>query len=255
MKDYYKILGIEKGASEDEIKKAYRKLAHQHHPDKASGNETKFKEINEAYQVLSNGDKRARYDRFGAADGFGPGGFPHEGFGNFHMDDSVDLNDLFNAFFEGMGGQTKRKTYRRGADLEFTQDITLEEAFRGARKTVKFSAFLRCASCDGKGADPATGFESCATCGGHGEIRETRKTFFGNFAQIRSCGACLGTGRIPKKKCASCNGAGRMRGERTIEIDIRPGIAAGQLIKVRGSGEMGEYGTESGDLYVRIRVK
>jgi molecular chaperone DnaJ len=263
-KDYYQILGVTKAATEDEIKKAYRKLAHQYHPDKAGGSEEKFKEINEAYQVLSDKNKRAQYDRFGSADpmgGFGAGGFnggtgfgfdPSQ-FGN--MSDMGDLGDMFESIFEGFGGRAARKTYEKGADLEIQEQITLEESFRGLTKNLKLRTLVECAKCKGKGAEPGSSFEKCATCDGRGEIREQKRTFFGSFSQVRTCSKCHGTGEIPKKACSVCKGAGRVEGDRDVRIEILPGIEDNQLIQIRGAGEAGERGTAAGDLYVRVRVR
>ncbi|HUC01648.1 MAG TPA: molecular chaperone DnaJ [Candidatus Paceibacterota bacterium] len=260
MKDYYLILGIQKTASEDEIKKAYRKLAHQYHPDKAGGNEAKFKEINEAYQVLSDKNKRAQYDRFGTADpmgGFGGaqwGGFP-EGFDPSQFGDMGDFGDIFETFFEGMGVRPRRKTYEKGSDLEMQEQVTLEEAFKGIMKTVRLKTLVKCAKCDGKGAEPGSGFEKCSTCDGQGQIREQRRTFFGSFSQVKTCAKCHGTGEVPQKPCSVCKGAGRVESTREVQINIVAGIEDNQLIKVQGMGEAGERGTASGDLYVRVRVK
>ncbi len=269
-KDYYKILGVAKGASEEEIKKAYRKLAHQHHPDKTGGDEKKFKEINEAYQVLSDAKKRAQYDRFGTAEpfqGFGGGqwqggpagaGFPggFEGFPGFEgMGGAEDLNDIFETIFEGMGVRPKRPIYRRGSDLEFGLEITLEDAFNGVTKEVNLQTFVKCETCKGKGGDLTAGFKQCQTCNGRGEIKEERRTFFGSFSQVKTCETCQGFGQIPNKVCGTCKGSGRVRGERTVRVEIVPGIASDQIIKVSGMGEAGERGTEAGDLYLRIRVK
>ena len=268
MKDYYTILGVQKTASEEEIKKAYRKLAHQHHPDKAGGDEKKFKEINEAYQVLSDKVKRAQYDRFGTADpmgGFsggagGPGaaqwgGFGGAGFDPSQFNDMGDLGDIFESFFEGIGARPRRKTYEKGSDLEVQEQVTLEEAFNGIVKTIRLKTFVHCEKCKGKGAEPGTDFEKCSTCDGQGEIREQRRTFFGSFSQVKTCDRCHGSGQIPKKPCSVCKGAGRMESQREIKIEIVAGIDDGQLIKVKGMGEAGERGTASGDLYVRVRVK
>ncbi len=260
-KDYYKILGVDRNASEEEVKKAFRKLAHQHHPDKSGGDEKKFKEINEAYQVLSDREKRARYDRFGNAEQFGGGGqtggfegFPgFEGFGGAY--NAEDLNDIFESFFSGMGVGQKRSTYRRGSDLEFGLEVSLEEAFRGVTKEIALQTQVRCEACKGKGGDIAAGFKQCATCQGRGEIREERRTFFGSFAQVKSCPACQGFGQVPEKLCPACKGSGRVRGERKARVEIVAGIPDGQIIKVTGMGEAGERGTEAGDLYLRIRVK
>jgi len=263
MKDYYKILGIDKGATEDEIKKAFRKLAHQHHPDKG-GDEKKFKEINEAYQILSNKDKRNQYDKFGTvfdgAEGFNPfaggQGFP---FGEVRFDfggaDFGDLGDIFDTFFEGLGVKQKRHTYHRGSDIQILQEITLEEAFHGLKKEIKYPAMVRCEKCNGVGHDPKAGFDKCSVCGGQGEIKEMKQSFFGNFAQVKNCGKCFGTGQIPKKVCEVCKGSGKVRGERKINLEIRPGIDNNQLIKIQSAGEAGERGAQEGDLYVRIQLK
>lgn len=270
MKDYYSILGVTKTASEDEIKKAYRKLAHQYHPDKAGGDEKKFKEINEAYQVLSDKGKRAQYDRFGTAEpgaGFGgaqwggqwPGGGANwggVGFDPSQFGDMGDFGDIFETIFGGMGGgASRRRTYEKGSDLEVREEISLEEAFRGVVKTLRYRTFVRCAKCEGKGAEPGSGFEKCAVCDGHGQVREQRRTFFGSFSQVRACEKCHGSGEVPKKPCSTCKGAGRIEMDREAKIEILPGIDDGQLIKLNGMGEAGERGTAAGDLYVRVRVK
>ncbi len=283
-KDYYNVLGVEKGASEEEIKKAYRKLAHQYHPDKAGGSEAKFKEINEAYQVLSDKTRRLQYDRFGTAEpmggfgGFGggapggqwgggqqwggfPGGGAQGGFpGGFDFDPSAfgdmgDFGDVIESIFEGMGVRQPRKTYERGSDLEIHEEITLEEAFRGVARSIRLRTFVQCAKCGGKGAEAASGFEKCVTCDGRGEVREQRRSFFGNFSQVKVCVKCQGTGEIPKKACGTCKGSGRVEADREVKIDILPGIEDNQLIKIKGAGEAGGRGTAAGDLYVRVRVK
>ncbi len=273
--DYYKILGINKGASEEDVKKAFRKLAHKYHPDKG-GDEKKFKEINEAYQILSNKEKRAQYDRFGrvfsgnqqAGGGFGgfegfdfsQGGNPF-GFGGFNganvnfSGDFGDLSDVFDAFFEGMGVKQKRRSYTGGADVQIAQEIDLEEAYRGAEKKIKYGVSVKCEKCGGLGHDPKAGFEKCETCGGRGEIKEVRKSFFGDVMQVKACPKCFGTGQIPKKVCEVCHGAGRVKGEKSATIEIRPGIADGQIIKIQGGGEAGERGAKEGDLYMVIKVK
>ncbi len=272
MKNYYEILGVAKAASEEEIKKAYRKLAHQYHPDKAGGDEKKFKEINEAYQVLSDKNKRAQYDRFGSADpsqfggfGGGAGGAQQWAGGNVNWEgmgfdpsqfgDMGDFGDIFEGIFEGMGGRPRRKTYEKGSDLEMREEITLEEAFRGVTKTLRFKAFAQCVKCGGNGAEPGSDFEKCATCDGQGEVREQRRTFFGSLSQVKTCAKCHGLGQVPKKPCSVCKGAGRTEAAREVKIDILPGIEDGQLIKVNGMGEAGERGTVAGDLYIRMRVK
>ncbi len=265
-RDYYQILGISKGATDEEIKKAYRKLAHQYHPDKPGGDEGKFKEINEAYQVLSDKNKRSNYDRFGTAEpGFGFGSQGAQGWGGFNggdfgfggegFRDMGDLEDIFETIFEGMGVKPKRRTYERGSDLEIAEQITLEEAFRGTTRNIKFTARVLCEVCKGQGADTAAGFSSCTVCGGQGEIREQKRTFFGNFSQVKTCSKCRGVGQIPNKACRSCSGTGRISSERDIKVEILPGVEDGQLIKITGMGEAGERGATAGDLYVRVRVR
>lgn len=272
-KDYYKILGVDKSSSDEDIKKAYRKLAHQYHPDKIGGDEKKFKEINEAYQTLSNKEKRAQYDRFGRAFSAGGGpayggdnpfgqGFDSRGFGDgvefgfdpSNLEDLGSVGDIFEAFFEGLGIR-RRKTYHRGADVEIVKEITLEEVFRGMTIKIDFEAFVSCGHCKGVGHFPKEGLTKCVTCGGKGEIRENRQTFFGQFSQLRTCSKCHGHGEIPNKICKDCSGSGRAINKKEVQIVIVPGIADGQLIKVVGGGQAGERGAGAGDLYIRVQVK
>ena len=273
--DYYKILGVNPNASEEEIKKAYRRLAHKYHPDKAGGDEKKFKELNEAYQVLSNKTKRAQYDRFGQVFsagggsayggegepfGFsqgGPGmGFDFDfGFGAPIFDEGFsNLNDFFDAFFEGLGVRKKRRTYQRGSDVELTLSISLEEAFFGKKKEVSFETFVSCQSCNGLGFDEKAGLDTCSVCDGRGEIKETQNTFFGKFVQVKSCSKCFGTGQIPRKICPVCSGTGRVKNKKKLAIDIRPGVADGQFVKISGAGEVGLRGAPAGDVYLRINI-
>lgn len=256
-KDYYNVLGIAKTATEDEIKKAYRKLAHQYHPDKTGGDDKKFKEINEAYQVLSDKQKRAQYDRFGTADPMGGQGGFRGGFGfdPSQFSDMGDLGDVMESIFEGFGVGPRRKTYEKGADLEIHEEITLEDAFRGVAKVLKLRVLSQCEKCKGNGAEPGSGFEKCPTCNGRGEIRVEKRSFFGTFSQVATCEKCHGTGEIPKKPCSVCHGSGRVEAARDVKVDLLPGIEDGQLIKIKGAGEAGERGTAAGDLYVRVRVK
>ncbi len=264
--DYYKVLGVDRGASEEDIKKAFRRLAHKYHPDKG-GDEKKFKEINEAYQILSDKQKRAQYDRFGqvfsgggpAGAGFGPFDFGQgKGpFGEVRFDfggDMGDLGDVFDAFFEGMGVR-QRRTYRTGADMEVSIDISLEEAFRGTQKNISYQTFVNCSACKGLGHDASAGVDECKACNGRGEIKETRQSFFGSFTQVKACERCSGTGQIPRKTCDHCRGLGRVKSDKTIAVHIRSGVDDGQLIKVKGAGEAGERGAEAGDLYIRVRLK
>ncbi|MEK7146978.1 MAG: DnaJ C-terminal domain-containing protein [Patescibacteria group bacterium] len=263
MKDFYKILGVKKDATEDDIKKAYRRLAHQFHPDKPGGNESKFKEVSEAYQTLSNKEKRAMYDRFGRVDGapggspFGAGGWP--GFGDFNVEfgfggEGGDFNDVFDAFFEGLGLR-RRKTYQRGGDVEIVQEITLEEAFNGVKKTVKYNTLVNCKHCEGIGYDKKSGVIVCSACAGQGEIRESRRTFFGAFSQVKVCPDCLGSGEKPNKICVYCSGSGRETGSHQVEIFIKPGIDDRQVITVKGAGEAGGRNSQPGDLYLVVKVK
>jgi molecular chaperone DnaJ len=269
-KDYYKVLGVSRSASEEEIKKAYRKLAHQHHPDKAGGNEAKFKEINEAYQVLSNKDKKAQYDRFGqvfegAGAGAAPGWDNFAGFGGdgFRwnvdpggMNDAGDFSDIFESIFEQFGGGGRRRqNYARGSDLEIVQDLALEEAFSGVKRKIGINTKVVCDVCQGIGYDKSKGVTTCSTCQGKGEVREQRRTFFGNFSQVKACPDCNGRGERPNAPCKGCKGEGRLLRSREIEVQIAPGIEDGQVIKIAGAGEAGERGAAAGDLYVVVRVK
>jgi len=284
MMDYYKILGVDKNASEEEIKKAYRKLAHKYHPDKPGGDEKKFKELNEAYQVLSNKEKRRQYDKYGRV--FSAGGGPFGGggpfdfaqggpFGGFDFSaqggsafswgpddfgfgadfEMGDLGDVFDAFFEGMGIKQKRRTYHRGSDIQINLEISLEDAFKGLEKEIIYSTDIKCSKCNGLGHDPKAGFKKCLVCNGRGEIKETRNTFFGNFTQIKSCSVCYGTGQIPNNVCDLCKGAGRIKGEKRAKVSIIPGVSDNQIINIKGMGQAGERGAESGDLFVRIKIK
>ena len=217
-KNYYEILGLDKNASEEDVKKAFRKLAHKYHPDKKGGDEKKFKEINEAYQILSDKKKREQYDKYGksfSAYG-GEGADPFGGFSagqdfGFEFDpsafaDFTNLGDLFDAFFEGIGAKQKRRTYHRGADIEIIAEISLEESFRGTEKEIEYRVGIKCEKCEGKGYDMKAGLEKCGTCAGRGEVKETRSSFFGSFAQIKPCKECHGAGfprRFVKNAAAS----------------------------------------------------
>ncbi len=261
MKDYYKILGVDKGASEEEIKKAYRKLAHEHHPDRPGGNETKFKEINEAYQILSNEEKKAQYDQFGQVfeGGASPGGawnpFQGGGFGfGTQGGADVDFEDIFEGIFGGSFSGNRKKTNIRGSDVQIGINITLEEAFKGIRRDISFKTFVSCDTCKGVGYDRSKGTKKCNVCGGKGEVRVDRRTFFGNFSQLKTCPDCGGRGEIPNVVCPDCKGEGRIFKTKTVSIGITPGIEDGQIMKVSGAGEAGMKGGHSGDLYLNIRV-
>lgn len=257
-KDYYEVLGISKTATEAEVKNAYRKLAQKYHPDKKSGDEAKFKEINEAYQTLSNKQKRAQYDRFGQTFSGAPGGFSGfngQGFnGSINFEDLGDFSDIFESFFGG-GRASRRKTYRRGADLQITQEINLEQAYAGVTKELEFTTFGACKDCDGLGHDSKEGTKKCEVCNGQGEIREVRQSFFGSVQQVKACSACQGSGEIPNKVCKTCKGSGRVEENRHQKVEIVPGVSHGQLIKITGAGEVGEKKAGAGDLYIQVLIK
>ncbi len=270
MRDYYEVLGVSKNASADDIKKAFRRLAHKYHPDKSGGDADKFKEINEAYQILSNPEKRKQYDKFGRVfegnaagfngqNGFGfggfPGGAPFEWNVNFDENGNGDLGDIFDAFFEGLGVKPKRKSYRRGSDIEVPIAISLEDARTGKKIELGYRTQVKCESCGGNGYDVKAGQTKCAHCNGRGEIQETHNTFFGTFNRVVQCKYCKGTGEVPNKICPVCKGEGRIAGEKKVAVDVRPGVVNGQIIKIQGVGEAGERNTDPGDLYVRVVIK
>lgn len=250
MKDYYEILGIPKNAPKEEIKQAYRRLAHQYHPDKKGGDEKKFKEINEAYQVLGDERKRTQYDQFGPSfDSQGAGGF--SGFQGFNFG-NFDFDDVFSEFFGG-GMRSSRRTRARGRDIEVDLTISLEEAFSGIEREISLKKYTPCNHCGGKKNEPGSNFKKCETCGGSGEVRSQQRIFIGSFTQITRCEACKGEGKIPEKKCEKCRGAGRVQGIESISIKIPAGIRSGEVLEFYGKGEAGDMG--SGNLYIRVYVK
>ncbi len=270
-KDYYQILGISREASSEEIKKAFYKLAHKHHPDKG-GDEKKFKEINEAYQVLSDKEKKAQYDKFGRVfEGMPGGGAEQPGFdfqwawgrpgGGFEKDfefDFEDFGDLGGVMEEmfGFGAPSKkRKDLKRGKDVEIDIEIPLEDTLRGKEKTITLYKYIVCSRCQGSGAEPGVKVKECFSCRGTGQVQQIRKTFFGSFTKFITCPECGGEGYQPEKPCNVCQGEGRVKGEETIKIWIPAGIDTNQVIKVEGKGEAGRKGGKSGDLYARISVK
>ncbi|MDP2650842.1 MAG: DnaJ C-terminal domain-containing protein [bacterium] len=258
MSDYYEILGIKKTASKEEVKKAYRSLAHKHHPDRPGGSAERFKEVSEAYQILSDDEKRQQYDKFGGAFSSGsgfPGGAWGWDFDFSGVEDASELEDIFNAFFEGLGIKQKRRTYVRGADLELAAEITLEEIKAGKVLKLDYGSLVECKTCGGAGYESKAGLKKCDYCGGRGEIREDRSSFFGQFSRVVTCKHCRGAGQIPKEPCATCDASGRVKGKRQAEIDIRPGVIDGQIIKVKGIGEAGERQAGAGDLYLRVKIK
>ncbi|TSC94073.1 MAG: molecular chaperone DnaJ [Candidatus Berkelbacteria bacterium Athens1014_28] len=261
--DYYKTLGVEKSASDDEIKKAYRKLAHKYHPDKSGGDEAKFKEINEAYQVLSDKTKRAQYDQFGqnfnqAGGGQGFGGFDFSGFqqgfggqqGGFEFGGG-DFSDIFSDIFGGGRGGAHQKA---GQDIQVDVEISFEEMIRGVKKEFKLYKKAVCDRCHGTGGEPGEKEETCATCKGRGKIQRTVRSILGTFSQTSTCPTCHGKGKIYSKKCSKCGGDGRIRQEEIVRVEIPAGIFSGQTISVQGKGEAGEAGAPAGDLYVNVHV-
>lgn len=255
-KDYYEILGLEKGASDDEIKKAFRKLALQYHPDRNAGDkeaEEKFKEINEAYQVLSDPQKRSQYDQFGTAD-FNGGGF--EG-GGFDFSDFGGFGDIFDSFFGGgfSGSSRKRRNGpERGGDIEYTVSLTFNEAVFGVEKEININRSEKCEHCEGTGAKPGSHPKTCDKCGGTGQIKIQRNTPLGNFVSMSTCDKCGGKGTIISDPCSFCGGSGRTRKQRKIKVNIPAGVDTGNVLPLRGQGEHGANGGPSGDLYINIKV-
>lgn len=268
-KDYYEILGVGKSASDDEIKKAYRKLAHKYHPDKSGGDEAKFKEINEAYQVLSDKNKRAQYDQFGqtfqgAGGGQGFGGFD---FSNFDFDGfsrqggggginfefgGADFEDIFSSVF---GGRKRGRGAKRGADIQVDVEITFLEMVRGTEREIRLRKSVACDRCHGTGGEPGAKKKTCPTCQGTGQVRKTTRSFFGTFSQVGVCPECGGEGEVYEKKCTKCGGDGRVKEEQTIKITIPAGIEDGGILSVQGAGEAGEKGSQPGDLYITVHIE
>lgn len=259
-RDYYEVMGVPKNASEDEIKKAYRKLAKQYHPDLNPGDkvaEAKFKELNEAYEVLSDSDKKARYDQFGHAGvdpnfGGGAGGSPFQG--------DFDFGDIFSSVFGGgfggFGGrQQNPNAPRRGNDCEAYIEITFEEAAKGCKKAVSYNRVEDCPDCNGSGAKKGTSPSTCSACGGTGRVRVNQRTPFGVVQTQRSCDKCKGKGKIIDSPCKSCSGSGKQRKQKTLEINVPAGVADDQMLKVTGQGNAGVNGGPAGDLLLGIRVK
>lgn len=253
-KDYYHTLGVSKSASQEEIKQAFRKLAHKHHPDKSGGDEAKFKEINEAYQILSDEKKRKQYDQFGSA-AFENGGFggAGQGFGGFDFSGASGFEDLGDIFGDIFGGGRRERT-RRGGDIQIDAEITFRESVFGTEKTITLNKPSSCERCGGNGGEPGTGMETCKTCGGSGIEAVLQRTFFGNVQTKRTCAACQGGGEIAKKTCTTCRGEGVERKSRSFIVSIPAGVENGSVLRVRGEGEFIKGG-KPGDLFVRIFVK
>ena len=250
--DYYTVLGVERGASDGDIKRAFRKLAQQWHPDvnQDPAAQERFKEINEAYQVLSDPDRRQRYDMFGRA-GVGGGGEGDFGFaGGFG-----GFSDIFDAFFGGATATSARRGRpQTGSDLRYDLRITFEEAVTGAEKEIEFRVLVRCETCDGSGARPGTSPVTCPQCNGRGEIRSVRQTMLGQMVNVSACPRCRGEGRIVEERCDTCQGEGRIEGKRTLRVTIPAGIDEGHQIRITGEGEVGPRGGAPGSLYVAVHV-
>jgi len=261
-KDYYNILGIDKKASKEEIKKAYRKLAHKFHPDKTNGDADKFKEASEAYSVLSDEKKRAEYDTYGrifsgsgpagaggasaGAQGFDFGGFD---FSNFSQGAEINFGDIFGDIFGGQGTRT-----RRGRDISIDIEISFSESIFGVERKVLITKNAKCGVCGGEGAEHGSQLKTCAKCSGKGVIHDTKKTFFGTFTQQTVCSDCNGSGKVPEKPCKTCRGVGITRSQEEITVRIPSGIENGEMVRLSGAGEAIHRGT-SGDLYIKVHVR
>ena len=267
-RDYYEVLGVDKNATEDEIKRAFRKLAKKYHPDANPDNkkeaEAKFKEVNEAYENLSDPQKRRMYDQFGhdGPQGFGGGGpgggyysYTSSGFDGFDMG---DLGDIFSSFFGGGFGTRNARQNNgptKGADLKLNLEISFEESFLGVEKEVTVSRNETCTTCHGNGAKPGTKIETCKNCGGTGQVKQIQNTILGQMQTTRTCSNCHGTGKVITEPCETCRGKGTVRKQAKIKVKIPAGIDNGQTIVLREEGEPGEKGGPKGDLYITIRVK
>jgi molecular chaperone DnaJ len=279
MKDYYKVLGVNKSASKDEIKKAFYKLAHQHHPDKNKGDDKKFKEVNEAYQVLSDDKKRAHFDQFGTNPGatgnagagsggqyggfnasdFGGFDFSQFGFGGgnggFHFEfNGQDFSDMFgNSSWGGGGGRSKRKQV--GEDLQVTIEIGVAESYLGTTKKIVYNRHVKCTTCSGSGGQPGSKKHNCKKCNGKGSVVTTKRTIFGNMQQQSICPDCEGMGEVYDTKCSDCRGMGINMKKEEVEAKFPEGVQNGQQLVMRGHGEFAPHGGEAGDLYIVVRVK
>ena len=252
--EYYEVLGVPRGATEDEIKRAYRQLARKYHPDVAQDKvtaEAHFKEINEAYAVLSDPTKRANYDRYGHAGVDGAGGAGFSGFG------AEGFGDIFDMFFgQARGAERQRRNGpQRGSDLRYDVEITLEEAFAGTQREISFRHLATCQTCKGSGAEPGTLIAACDRCGGTGVARQVRQTPLGQFVTQTTCGKCQGEGQIVQQPCSSCRGRGRTETDKTLTVKIPAGVDDGSRIRLSGSGEAGVHNGPDGDLYVYLSIR
>ena len=271
-RDYYEVLGVNKNATDDELKKAYRKLAKKYHPDANPDNkqeaEAKFKEVNEAYETLSDAQKRRMYDQFGpdGPQGFNGAGGPFGGQGGYYsyngsgfegFGDFGDLGDIFSSFFGGGFGKSSRRNNgpKKGADLNLHMEISFEEAFLGVEKEIVINRNEQCDVCKGTGAKPGTSVTKCTMCNGTGQVKQVQNTILGQMQTTRTCSACHGTGEVIKEPCDNCRGKGTIRKQPRIKVKIPAGIDDGQTVVLRGEGEPGEKGGPKGDLYITIGIK
>ncbi len=255
-KDYYQTLGVDRNASRDEIKKAYKRLAKKYHPDlnKEDPNaEKKFKEVNEAAAILADDEKRKQYDQYGSEGVNLGGGFDFRDFANFG---NFDFDDIFDTFFsQGFGRQPRSSFQTAGSDLRFDIEISLEEASEGVTKTIVLPREVPCKTCDGTGAEKSSDVVTCSQCGGQGIERRTRRTPFGVFATTATCSQCKGTGRVIAHRCGTCAGAGAVQDNSKIEIRIPAGVEQGTRLRIAGQGDAGEHGGPTGDLYIVVHLK
>jgi molecular chaperone DnaJ len=252
-KNYYDVLGVSKAATKEEIKKAFHKLAHQHHPDKNNGDDKKFKEVNEAYQILSDDTKRQQYDAYGSA-GFqgGPQGSPFQGGFQGGGFEGVDLGDIFNDFF-GAGFSGGGQRVERGRDISVDISLTFEESIFGVTKTVVISKATQCSACSGTGAKPGSKMKSCSPCSGKGRINQMRKSFLGTFSTVVECDTCRGAGEIPETECGTCRGLGIEKKPEEISIPVPPGLENKEMLRMSGKGEAVSRGIP-GDLYITLHI-
>jgi len=263
--DYYEVLGVSRSATQEDIKKAFHKLAHKYHPDKG-GDEGKFKEINEAYQVLSDKAKREQYDQFGSVFDQAGGPGSNSGFSwswgdrpqsaDFEFDFG-DIGDVFEEFFGGGHGARRRKTkdIKKGKDIQVDLEIDLERILKESIEKINLTKFIVCHRCQGTGGEPQSKVKECFSCRGLGQVQQVKKTIFGSYTSLATCPECRGEGTMPEKPCNVCKGEGRTKGNEVIEIHIPAGVDTNQIIKVSGRGEAGRRGAKSGDLFVRILLK
>lgn len=249
-RDYYEVLGVSRGASESEIKAAFRKLAFQYHPDRNQGDgaEERFKEINEAYEVLSDSEKRSNYDRFGQSGN----GFSGQGFDGFGFE---GMGSIFDAFFGGGTATASRQAPVRGNDIQYSLAITLEDAFSGIEKELKISRVEHCATCQGSGSKPGSQPGQCPECNGSGQVRRVQQNIFGRFTNISTCMRCQGEGRIITDPCPQCRGSGKENFQRSIGVKIPAGVENGTRVRLSGEGDAGTKGGPSGNLYINLTVK